>query len=313
MSISVSHLTKVYGDQKAIDDLSFSIPGGGIVGFLGPNGAGKSTTMKILTGYLTPSAGTASVCGVSVADHPLQVKKKIGYLPESNPLYPEMYVKECLSFTASVYRIPHAAARISEMISVTGLTREWKKKIGTLSKGYRQRVGLAQALLHDPEVLILDEPTTGLDPNQLAEIRSLIRRLGNDKTVLLSTHILQEVEAICDRAIIISEGRIVADDTLAHLRQAGARGSITIEFSTAVDEALLRAIPGVDSPERLSAERWKLVSAVPEEVKKSLWQFTLQNNLNIVSLQSNAPLLEDVFRRLTTEGKTPVPGHQNAT
>jgi ABC-2 type transport system ATP-binding protein len=269
--------------------------------------------MKILTGYVTPSAGAASVCGLSVGDHPLQVKKKIGYLPESNPLYPEMYVKECLSFTAATYRIPHPAARIREMIAVTGLGREWKKKIGALSKGYRQRVGLAQALLHDPEVLILDEPTTGLDPNQLVEIRRLIRELGGNKTVLLSTHILQEVVAICDRVIIISEGRIVADDTLARLRQTGAHGSVTIEFSTEVDEALLRRIPGVDSLERLSPERWRLASATAEELKKSLWQFTLQNNLNIVSLQSNAPLLEEVCRRLTTEGRTSVHGHQNAT
>lgn len=305
MSISVSHLTKVYGEQKAIDDLSFSIPKGQITGFLGPNGAGKSTTMKILTGYLTASSGDAAVCGLSVGTHPLQVKKKTGYLPESNPLYPEMYVREALAFTAGVYRIPRPSARIREMISLTGLSREWKKKIGALSKGYRQRVGLAQALLHDPEVLILDEPTTGLDPNQLVEIRNLIRDLGRDKTVLLSTHILQEVEAICDRAIIISDGRIVADDSLQHLREAGAVTTIRLEFSGEVPEDALRQLPGVSELQRISAQRWNLVTSVPDEVKKSLWQFTLQNNLNIVSLQSNAPLLEDVFRRLTAENKGP--------
>jgi ABC-2 type transport system ATP-binding protein len=304
MSISVKHLTKIYGAQKAINDLSFSVSRGEVVGFLGPNGAGKSTTMKILTGYMPATTGEAMVCGLSVDTRPLEVKTKIGYLPESNPLYPEMYVKECLSFTAGVYEVPHRAKRIAEMIELTGLTREWKKKIGALSKGYRQRVGLAQALLHDPEVLILDEPTTGLDPNQLTEIRNLIRALGRDKTVLLSTHIMQEVQAICDRVIIINQGRIVADATLSSLQRATADTILTIEFSDPVDASWLQGIQEVKEVRQLSAHLWTLTTPSAEAVKKSLWQLTLQNNLNIVSLQSNTPMLEEVFRKLTTENKS---------
>src|SRR5690625_1760755 len=217
MSVSVSDLTKTYGEQKAIDRLSFSIKSGEVVGFLGPNGAGKSTTMKILTGYLPAGSGNANVCGYDVERHPLEVKKRVGYLPENNPLYPDMYVKEMLFFTAGLYRISNKKKRIDEIISLTGLEKERKKKIGALSKGYKQRVGLARVLLPDPEVLILDEPTSGLDPNQLSEIRTVIAELGREKTVLLSTHIMQEVKAICQRAIIIHQGKIVADDAISHL------------------------------------------------------------------------------------------------
>ncbi len=223
MSISIHNLTKVYGSQKAIDSLSFDIPKGQIVGFLGPNGAGKSTTMKILTGYLEATSGTASVNGFDVQKEDMQAKNSIGYLPEHNPLYLEMYVKEFLEFAGSFYKMKGAALknRVAEIIEQVGLSRESHKKIGQLSKGYRQRVGLAQALIHDPEVLILDEPTTGLDPNQLAEIRALIKEVGKNKTVILSTHIMQEVESICERAIIINLGKIVADKSIKELKSAG--------------------------------------------------------------------------------------------
>lgn len=299
MSIAVSKLTKIYGEQKAVDDISFSIPKGEVVGFLGPNGAGKSTTMKILTGYLPATSGEASICGLPVDDHPIEIKKKVGYLPESNPLYPEMYIKECLAFTAHIYGVPHASKRIEEMITLTGLTSERRKKIGALSKGYKQRVGLAQALLHDPEVLILDEPTSGLDPNQLVEIRHLIRELGKDKTVMLSTHIMQEVQAICDRVIIINLGKIVADDKLSHIQMAAADTVLTITFSENVSEEVLKSIPEIKEVHQSSPLVWNITTAFPEAVKKSLWQLALQNNLNIVSLQSNTVALEDVFRKLT--------------
>lgn len=300
MSISVSELTKVYGQQKAIDRLSFSLQKGEVVGFLGPNGAGKSTTMKILTGFMPATSGQALVCGMPVEEDPLSVKRKIGYLPESNPLYPEMYVRECLSFTAGLYHVPHAEKRIETMIAITGLKPESNKKIGALSKGYRQRVGLAQALLHDPEVLILDEPSSGLDPNQLAGFRDLIRDLARDKTVLFSTHILQEVQALCDRVIIIHQGKIVADDRLSVL--GGTQGStlITVSFDEPVAEHLLRGLPGVEDVRALSPRSWTLTTAKSADVKKSLWQLALQNNLNIVSLQSDTPLLEEIFRKLTT-------------
>lgn len=299
MSISVRQLTKVYGGQKAIDNLNFSIGKGEIVGFLGPNGAGKSTTMKILTGYLPSTAGEALIGGLDIDRHPLEVKKKVGYLPESNPLYPDMYVKESLAFAARVYGIAQAGARIKEMIALTGLAGEQQKKIGALSKGYRQRVGLAQALLHDPEVLILDEPTTGLDPNQLAEIRGLIRDLGKDKTVLLSTHIMQEVQAVCHRAIIIHRGRIVADSSLDQLQDSRKDRVLRIEFSEPVPAGQLAGIGGVKAVREISPLTWELVTEQPEPVKKSLWQLALQNKLNIVSLQGSRYELEEVFRNLT--------------
>lgn len=300
MSISVAHLTKEYGLQKAIDDISFSIPKGEIVGFLGPNGAGKSTTMKILTGYLPSSAGEARICGVSVDEQPGEVKKRIGYLPESNPLYPEMYVRESLAFTARIHGLGHARKRIEDMIVLTGLAPESKKKIGALSKGYRQRVGLAQALLHDPEVLILDEPTSGLDPNQLADIRGVIRQLGQDKTVLFSTHIMQEVQAVCDRVIIIHQGHIVADDLLGRIQHTNAGMVLRIELAEQIPPELLEQIPGVAEVRQVNPHSWTLSTTTPDAVKKSLWQLALQNNLNVVSLQSDTPLLEEIFRKLTT-------------
>lgn len=225
MSISVESLTKVYGRQKAVDSISFSAQPG-VLGFLGPNGAGKSTTMKILTGFIPQTSGKASVCGFDVQTQPLEVKRSIGYLPESNPLYQEMYVRESLAFIADIHKVPNAEQRIEEVIEITGLTPEKHKKIGQLSKGYRQRVGLAQAIIHDPQVLILDEPTSGLDPNQLIGIRQLIRDLGKTKTIVLSTHIMQEVEAVCDHVVIINKGNIVANDTLDGLRKANKGKSL---------------------------------------------------------------------------------------
>ncbi len=299
MSVAVHNLTKHYGAQKAIDALSFAIKQGEIVGFLGPNGAGKSTTMKILAGYLPATSGTAHICGYDINQAPLEVKKRVGYLPESNPLYPEMYVKELLSFTAGLYGLPHKHQRIKDIIALTGLQKECHKKIGTLSKGYKQRVGLARVLLPDPEVLILDEPTSGLDPNQLAEIRTVIRELGQRKTVMLSTHIMQEVKAICERVIIIHEGKIVADDTIGRLEGQNNQTVLTVAFEEKVSKQLLLGLAGVSELSQDSALTWSLVTEIPEEVKKSLWQLALQNNLNIVSLQSNTASLEALFHKLT--------------
>ncbi len=299
MSIAVSNLTKMYGSQKAVDQLSFSVQKGEVVGFLGPNGAGKSTTMKILTGYLPPSSGIAKVCDMEVDQHPLEIKRKIGYLPESNPLYSEMYVKEILSFTAGFYQMDHKTKRIEDVIDLTGLRKECHKKIGALSKGYRQRVGLARALLPDPEVLILDEPTSGLDPNQLSEIRALIVHLGREKTVLLSSHIMQEIEAVCERAIIIHQGKIVADDTMESLGKESKEKILRVVFEQKVDRSLLEKLNGVEEISSKSAFVWHISTRHPEEMKKSLWQFTLQNNLNIVSLQSSEASLEELFRKLT--------------
>lgn len=230
MSIQVQHLTRMYGDQRAVDNISFSVKKGEIVGFLGPNGAGKSTTMKMITGYLEPTNGTTEVSGISVQSHPIDAKKKIGYLPEANPLYYDMYVKEYLSFIADVHKVKNKQQRIKEIIDIVGLTVESRKKTGQLSKGYKQRVGLAAALIHDPQVLILDEPTTGLDPNQIIEIREVIRNLGQNKTVLFSSHILQEVEALCERVIIINKGKLVADEKLSNLKQLHENKSLEEVF-----------------------------------------------------------------------------------
>lgn len=298
MSILVSQLTKLYGQQKAVDNISFELQKGGIVGFLGPNGAGKSTTMKIITGYLPPSEGQASVCGFDVVKAPMEVRQRVGYLPEANPLYPDMYVREFLEFMAGMHRLSSPQKRISEMIGLTGLTPEQHKKIGALSKGYKQRVGLAQALLHDPEVLILDEPTSGLDPNQLTEIRTLIKALGENKTVMLSTHIMQEVEALCSRVIIINKGRIIADDAISALQQ-GSGSYIQVSFGESVSLAELEALPGVTRAVAAEGHQWRLYTADAETVRKNLLQFALINNRNILSLQSNSHSLEDVFRELT--------------
>lgn len=299
MSIIVSQITKLYGQQKAVDGISFELQKGGIVGFLGPNGAGKSTTMKIITGYLPPSEGQASVCGFDVTKEPMEVRKRVGYLPEANPLYPDMYVREFLEFMAAMHGLGRTAGvRIREMIGLTGLGPEQHKKIGALSKGYKQRVGLAQALLHNPDVLILDEPTSGLDPNQLVEIRGLIKDLGRDKTVMLSTHIMQEVEAVCSRVIIINKGRIIADDAITALQQGGG-AYIQVSFGEPVPAGELEQLPGVSRVVAAEGHVWRLYTADPELVRKNLLQFSLNNNRNILSLHSNSQSLEDVFRELT--------------
>lgn len=299
MSIKVSQLTKLYGEQKAVDGISFELQKGEIVGFLGPNGAGKSTTMKIITGYLPPTEGEASVCGFDVLKSTMDVRKRVGYLPEANPLYPDMYIREFLEFSAGMHRLGKETGRlISDMIRRTGLTPEQHKKIGALSKGYKQRVGLAQALLHNPEVLILDEPTSGLDPNQLVEIRNLVRELGQNKTVMLSTHIMQEVEAMCSRVIIINKGKIIADDAISVLRQ-GANSYIQVAFGEPATAAELEALPGVTRAAAAEGHVWRLYTGDPETVRKNLLQFALINNRNILSLQSNSQSLEDVFRELT--------------
>ena len=312
MSIEVKNLLKVYGGQKAVNNISFKVNKGEIVGFLGPNGAGKSTTMKIITGYLEQSGGDAYVCGMNVSDEPLEIKKKVGYLPELNALYYDMYVREYLAFVAEVHHVKNARSKIENVISITGLTVENKKKIGQLSKGYKQRVGLAAALIHDPEVLILDEPTSGLDPNQIIEIRELIKNQGKDKTVLFSSHILQEVEAMCDRVIIINKGEIVANDMLSNLKKGNeAHHTVIVQFKDPVDKHLLENIKEVSSIQEittspteslrtnLKSDSYRIQTSNPEAVRKQILELSLQHNLNIVSLQSESQSLEDVFRSLT--------------
>jgi len=309
MSIEVSNLLKVYGEQKAVNNISFKINKGEIVGFLGPNGAGKSTTMKILTGYLQQTAGTAFVCGINVSNQPLETKKKIGYLPEANALYFDMYVKEYLSFVAEVHKVANQKQEVKKVIDLVGLTIESKKKIGQLSKGYKQRVGLAAALIHDPEVLILDEPTSGLDPNQIIEIRDVIKKQGQHKTVLFSSHILQEVEAICDRVIIINKGELVADDKLSSLQQGNRNNhSVLVQFKESIDRSLLENLIDVSDIMELQTSNpivtgYKLQTSNPESVRKQILQLALQHNLNIVSLQSESQSLEDVFRTLTQKAE----------
>lgn len=300
MSIEVNQLTRLYGEQKAVDNISFHVNKGEIVGFLGPNGAGKSTTMKIITGYLQPDSGTTIVCGIHVQKEPLESKKKIGYLPEANPLYYDMYVREYLDFIADVHGVRERKKRIEEVIEMVGLSLESKKKVGQLSKGYKQRVGLAAALIHDPEVLILDEPTTGLDPNQIVEIREVIKKLGQHKTVLFSSHILQEVEAICDRVVIINRGRLVANDTLSNLRRQSANSEVLkVSFRESLEPAWLERLSSVQAVNKLSTYEWELTCTDAQEAKRQLLELALQQHLNIVSLQSGGQSLEEVFRSLT--------------
>ena len=300
MSIEVNHLLKQYDGQKAVDDISFAVEKGQIIGFLGPNGAGKSTTMKIITGYLSQDAGTVKVCGIDVKENPVEIKKKIGYLPESNPLYPDMYVKEYLQFIGGVHQISNLKSQISNVIELTGLQIEQKKKIAQLSKGYKQRVGLAAALIHDPEVLILDEPTSGLDPNQIIEIRNVIKNQGKTKTILFSSHILQEAQAVCDRVIIINKGKIVADDTVAHLQMVN-QGSqtVTVQFDAAIQLVWLETLDHVQKISEIQPFRFSIQNSNPELVRKQLLELSLQHNLNIVSLQTETQSLEEVFRELT--------------
>lgn len=301
MSIVVSNLQKIYGQQKAVDHISFSLQKGEIVGFLGPNGAGKSTTMKMITGYLKPDSGTVSVCNVNVNEDPLSVKKSIGYLPEANPLYLDMYVKEYLEFFGGIHKVLHTKKKTDEVIQLTGLTLERNKKISQLSKGFKQRVGLAAALIHDPEVLILDEPTSGLDPNQIIEIRKVIKQQGKNKTVLFSSHILQEVEAICDRVIIINKGKIVADSPLQELQQLVHPNSVKVSFKEPLTLELLQSLGGLKSINKLDNFTWQMQGENPNYIKKQLLEFSLQHNLNIVSLQTEGDSLEEIFRSLTKE------------
>lgn len=301
MSVSVNNLTKIYGQQRALDSISFEARPGQILGFLGPNGAGKTTTMKILTCYLSQSAGTAEVCGHDVTTDSLAVRRLVGYLPENNPLYKDMYVREYLTFAARANQVSDSKARIEALIEMTGLGRESHKLIGALSKGYRQRVGLAQAMIHDPEVLILDEPTSGLDPNQLAEIRTLIKKLGEEKTVIFSTHIMQEVQALCDRVIIIDQGKLVADDPIGRLRQRLAgESSILVTFDKAVDQKQLANIKGVTrAVANPKAPHYRLYLAGKADARKEVFQFAVQQELVLLGMQREDLSVEEVFRALT--------------
>lgn len=301
MSIIVSGLSKNYGAQKAVNNISFELNKGEIVGFLGPNGAGKSTTMKMITGYLVPDGGTALVTGIDVIKQPIAVKSKIGYLPEANPLYYDMYVREYLDFIAGIHHVTNRKKRIEDVIELTGLTVESKKKTGQLSKGYKQRVGLAASLVHDPEVLILDEPTSGLDPNQIIEIRNVIKQQGSNKTVLFSSHILQEVEAICDRVIIINKGQIVADDQLKNLRTKSSGSALRVTFKEPLEQAWLERLPAVTGANKIDIHTWQLKTSDNNAARKQVMQMALDNNLNIESLQDESVNLESIFRSLTTK------------
>lgn len=302
MSVEVKNLTKIFGAQRAVDDISFTAEQGQIVGFLGPNGAGKSTTMKIATCYLPPTAGTITVNGYDVVQDPMAVRRSVGYLPEHNPLYLDMYVHEYLQFIASVYGLKGNVGRerVKEMVELCGLTLEQGKKIGALSKGYRQRVGLAQALVHDPQVLILDEPTTGLDPNQIIEIRALIKRIGHNKTVIFSTHIMQEVTAICDRVVIINHGKLVADSDVASL-QAGARQEKTtlVEFEHPVQLDALLGIPGVHDVSLVQGATYRVTSAKDTDIRSAVFQIAAEQKLPLVGLKHEENSLEKVFQELT--------------
>ncbi|WP_424493315.1 gliding motility-associated ABC transporter ATP-binding subunit GldA [Salinimicrobium sp. GXAS 041] len=298
MSISVSEITKYYGEQKALDEVSFSIEKGEIVGFLGPNGAGKSTLMKILTGYLQPSEGEASVNNFSVSNETLKAQRSTGYLPEHNSLYTEMYVREYLEFNASLYKVPKS--EIEKVIAITGLTPEANKKIGQLSKGYRQRVGLANALLHDPEVLILDEPTTGLDPNQLVEIRELIRKTGKEKTIFLSTHIMREVEALCERVIIINKGKVVADKKMDELRKESHQ-IIEVEFDYRIEIVALERLPHVTSVRNTGGFVYEITFENQKDMRPAVFDFAHDNGLKTLQLNRKTKNLEHLFAELTTQ------------
>ncbi|MCF8258585.1 MAG: gliding motility-associated ABC transporter ATP-binding subunit GldA [Flavobacteriales bacterium] len=299
MSIKVEGVSKFYGEQKALDNVSFSVGAKEVVGFLGPNGAGKSTMMKIITCFIPPSEGRVEVCGFDTDKQSLEVRRQVGYLPESNPLYHEMYVKEYLGFVAGLYGIPDPKKRIAEMIEATGLGVEQHKKIGQLSKGYKQRVGLAQAMLNDPKVLILDEPTSGLDPNQLIGIRQLIKQLGKEKTVLFSSHIMQEVEAICDRVIIIDRGRIVTDRKASEVSDALGGQTVIVEFSAEVGISALRAIATVKHADRVQGLTYTVSGSGSEDLRMLVAQWAQQHGHLILSMNVEEERLEAVFQRLT--------------
>ncbi len=300
MSVKVQHLTKSYGPQKAVNDVSFEAHKGEVLGFLGPNGAGKSTTLKILTCFIPQTAGKAEVCGFDVETDPLEVRRRIGYLPEHNPLYKDMYVREYLQFVAKLHKVQNAEKRVGEMVELTGLGREQHKLIGSLSKGYRQRVGLAQAMLHDPEVLILDEPTSGLDPNQLVEIRSVIKQLGKEKTVIFSTHIMQEVQALCDRVLIINKGKIVANDAIGQLQnRVSGEMVVTVEFLQSVNVNKFQQIKHIKRTESLGGNRWHIISDAHKDIRGDIFQFCVDNNLTLLEMHKEVVSVEDVFTVLT--------------
>ena len=302
MSISVSNVTKFYGAQKALDSVSFDISKGEIAGFIGPNGAGKSTMMKIITGFIAANSGDVTVCGLSAGPDAIEMRRLIGYVPENNPLYPEMYVREYLRYVADIYKLGHKTnASVKAVIEKTGLEPEQNKKIGALSKGYRQRVGLAQALIHDPTVLILDEATTGLDPNQIIEIRNLISDVGSEKTVMLSTHIMQEVEAICSRVIIIDHGQIVANGSREEISALTGqkREAVKVEFSAHVEKERLVKIPGVVSATEGAANSYTLYSSTGEDIRPAVFRFAVEEGLTVIGLHRVEESLEDTFRQLT--------------
>jgi len=298
MSIEINNLFKYYGDQAAVKNVSFSIPKGQVVGFLGPNGAGKSTTMKIITGFIPASEGSVSVCGIQVDTNNLKTRQKIGYLPESNPLYTDMYVREYLEFVGRIYKIKNLKQRVNEMIDLVGLGVEQHKKIEALSKGYKQRVGLAQAMIHDPEVLILDEPTSGLDPNQLVEIRELIKNIGKEKTVLLSTHIMQEVEAICQRVLIIKQGVLVADNISSEIKYTDNKQTVFVEFNKSVSKSELQKIQGVQAVRQFE-QGWLIEASELVDLRLKIAEFAQQNGILPLTLKLEAKSLEEYFKGLT--------------
>jgi ABC-2 type transport system ATP-binding protein len=301
MSIIVKNVSKQYGTQWALDNVSFEIPKGQIVGFLGPNGAGKSTMMKIITSFIPASAGNVEVNGFDVATKSMDARRIIGYLPEHNPLYLEMYVREYLAFMAGIYKMDNVNRRVEQMIDRVGLGVEAHKKIGALSKGYRQRVGLAQALIHDPQVLILDEPTSGLDPNQLIEIRSLIQEMGKEKTVMFSTHIMQEVEAICSRAIIINKGKLIADQSTQDLKKYGTTTVIHVEIGDDVSEGFWKSIDGVDEVRSIAPKQWELVTRVERDLRRDISDKLSKSGYLLLAMSEKEQRLEDIFKDLTNK------------
>jgi ABC-2 type transport system ATP-binding protein len=304
MSIKVEFVTKIYGDQKALDLVSFEVKSNEVVGFLGPNGAGKSTMMKIISCFIPPSSGKVLVCGMDISQQSLEVRKKVGYLPEGNPLYLDMYVREYLEMVGGIYRLKNISSRIKELIGITGLDLEKGKKIGTLSKGYKQRVGIAQAMIHDPEVLILDEPTSGLDPNQLVGIRLLIKELGKSKTVLFSSHIMQEVEAVSDHVIILNRGKIVANSDGGDLGVLIGQGlQLEVEFDQAVQIQELKKIEGVDKVSEVGSNQYVLSSKSDLDLRASVSKWAQNNEVLILSLNQRRSSLEDVFQKLTSQPK----------
>jgi ABC-2 type transport system ATP-binding protein len=302
VSVLVENLTKVYGSQKAVNNISFKAEPGSIVGFLGPNGAGKTTTMKILTTYIPQTSGVAQVCGYDVLENPMEVARNVGYLPENNPLYPEMYVKEYLQFIAGLHKLGKSTKnRVAEMVERTGLEREQHKKIAQLSKGYKQRVGIAQAMIHNPKVLILDEPTSGLDPNQLMEIRKVIKELGKEKTVILSSHIMQEVEAVCDRVMIINKGEMVANDLTKNLQKITSQKSYTVQFDGKIDLKVLKNVEWVVLVEDLGDNRFTLQSNSDKDTRKLIFDFAVSQKTAMLALEEHASSLEEVFKKLTNK------------